>query len=287
MIRWRFRRLLRRFSPMQLIFGLTGLLFWTIISVLTAPLTAQVLPWLILAFLAVGGISIIALLRTSEGIEVAMQPPITLRTKDECQAHASRGLIVFVSLYNPIKSERAKKLTTDQRREAAERADYRTLDIEKSNLQTAIKAVVSHSSKLEHCWLVATTAKDKSIPISLIYVGALVAFLEKEKGVKCKFHYGPKYAVPLDDDALVCPKTYELIKNIFKEARELGLGPRDMLADFTGCPRSMTLGMILACLDADQDIQFIGTRYDGEGRPIGDIFPVIFSFEPKLGSTGS
>ncbi len=209
--------------------------------------------------------------------------PRTLRTEDEKKRNANRGLIVFVSLYRPIKGAPPAGAGDKQWLDAAGRLDYRSLDLENSNLGTAINAVVGHAPKLEHCWLIGTTSTDPAQPGSLDYEPVLIRFLTDQKKLTCEFHSGPEYAIPLDDDALVCPKTYDLVKRIYKRAKEEHkIETGDMIADFTGCPRSMTLGLILACLSTDQNIQLMGTRYDGSGRPVGPAIPIIFTFEPRL-----
>ena len=81
----------------------------------------------------------------------------------------------------------------------------------------------------------------------------------------------------------MCTKTYDLVRRIYRQAAgEFGIAAKDIIADFTGCPRSMTLGLILACLSVDRNIQLMGTRYDAAGKPIGQLIPIIFSFEPVL-----
>lgn len=207
----------------------------------------------------------------------------TLRTAEEQQRYANRALIIFVSLYRPIIGSPPAGVNDSDWLEAARALEYDKLDLEKSNLATAIKAVMSHSSRLAHCWLIGTSSADGSQPGSADYEPVLIEYLKKEKGLTCEFHSGIEYAIPLDDDALVCLKTYDLVQRIYREAKErFEIEPREMIADFTGCPRSMTLGLILSCLGEDQNIQLMGTRYDLAGRPSGPVFPIIFNFEPLL-----
>jgi hypothetical protein len=127
--------------------------------------------------------------------------------------------------------------------------------------------------------LLTTTGRE--VAGSRPYAPLLAAYL-RQQGLKCKFHYGQPYCISLDDDALVLSKTYDQVQHIFQQAARLGLNPQELVADITTGVRSMTLGMVLACLNGDQDVEFIGTHYDAQGRPVGDLFPIIFSFEPTL-----
>lgn len=210
--------------------------------------------------------------------------PIILRTPTEKQTHARRGEIVFVSLYTPRKGSRAENLSSEERLAAAKACDYQALDLENSNLQPAIEAITTHASRLEHCWMVSTTAADVNRHGSFPYVPVLTRYLREVCGLNCQFHGedNDRYAIPLDDDALVMVKTHELIETIFKEAEKYGLSGQEIVADFTGGFRSMTLAMILACLDGSRDIQFLGTHYNERGEPAQGLFPVLFDFEAKL-----
>lgn len=203
------------------------------------------------------------------------------RTETETKRYAKKGLIVFVSLYKPIKSITAKKLSIEEIKKAANSLDYYSLDLEKSNLQPAIEAIYCHKEKLKHCWLIGTTNVSKKEG-SVMYQDVLIQFLKKEKGINCDFHYGQDYAIPLDDDALVCKKTYEILTRIFEEASSFGLECKDIIADYTSGIRSMVAGMILSCLHRDNDIQLIGTRYNNIADPEGELFPIYISFEPEL-----
>ncbi len=97
-----------------------------------------------------------------------------------------------------------------------------------------------------------------------------------------QFYYGEPFTIWLDDDALVLGKTYDQMKAVLAQALRLKLSPAEVVADITTGIRSMALGMVLACLDGEQDVEFVGTRYNERGQPAGELFPIIFSFEPML-----
>jgi hypothetical protein len=220
--------------------------------------------------------------RNPERVGIHLQSVKTLRTETERAQHARRGLILFVSLYRPERASPAAQLQPEDWQRAAAELDYTTLDLPRSNLATTIEAITAHADHLEHCWLVGTTAIDPARPGSDVYIPALVEYLQREYDVQCEFHYSRDLAISLDDDALVFDKTIDLLWGIFRQAVNLNLSDSDIVADFTSGIRSMTLGMILACLDGDRDIEMIGTRYGPDGRWTGPRFPIIFGFEPVL-----
>ena len=205
----------------------------------------------------------------------------TARTENEKERLAKTGLIIFVSLYKPFKSPIAEKLSLQNREKAAFEKDYQLLDLENSNLQPVIEAICSHKFALKHCWLIGTTNTEK-VKGSVMYQDVLIEFLKKEKGINCDFYYGQKYAIPFEDDALICSKTYKMMQEIFKEGSSFGLESKDLIADCTGGNRSMVAGMILSCLHEDNDIQLIGTQYDAFSNPEGPLFPVYISFKPEI-----
>lgn len=240
---------------------------------------------ILLAFLLVLAPVIIALSLKYKEIKVRMTPPFPIRTKEEEDANSRKGLIIFLSLYHPIRGM-AKKLTKDEKIEAAKNYDYEKLDIENSNLETTVRAILMHRKNLEHCWFIGTKS-DVEESSSILYEDVLIKYLEDKYGIKRElFHKGDKYAIPLHDDSAVYEKTYRLVRSIYSKAKkEFNLKPCDIIADFTGAPRSMALGMILSCLNNDRDIQFMGVKYDSESNPIGKPFPIIFNFETKVFET--
>lgn len=276
---------IRRYLQVQrMLIALAGLAAGLMVSIFTDWLVNQGLTWLpwilgAAAFLAlVGGV---LRLRQLPGIEVAIRSPRTIRSVEDAQRYARRGFIGFVPLYRPNAGSEAARLTPEARAAAITDRDYARLQVEQSNLYPTIKAIMSHAGRLEHCWLLATSSNNPSVPGSLPYAFLLAAYL-REQGLKCKFHVGRAYCVSLDDDVLVLSNTYDQVHQILEQAERLELEPQEIVADITTGFRSMTLGMILACLNGDQDVEFVGTRYNDQGFPTGDLFPIIFSFEPAL-----
>ena len=275
---------IRQFLQLQrLALGLAAFMFGLITSVLSDWLGSSgtnLLPWIVGVALIAGLIGGIAWLRRPVGVEVAIRSPRTIRSTTEAEQYARRGFIGFVPLYRPKSNSLAANLSDAELAQAVEDRDFGRLQVEASNLQPAIEAIVSHAERLEYCWLLTTTGQE--VTGSQPNARLLEHYLKQEKGLRCKFHYGAAYTIPLDDDALILSKTYDQVQRILQQAERLGLSPQEIVADITSGLRSMSLGMILACLSGDQDVEFIGTRYNARGEPEGELFPIIFSFEPAL-----
>lgn len=216
--------------------------------------------------------------RSSQPRNIEARPiAVTLRSPAEKARYANRAVIAFVSLYR-APDDLAAHSSPEDWRSWARNHDQEKLRLPESNLATLIEAVECHRTRLEHCWLISTTSLNEDSPGSEVYAGVMVDYLRQQLGGGIEYHYGPTWSVTLDDDALVGVKTYDMIREIYSYCASQGILSEDVIADFTGCPRSMTLGMILASMRYDQDIQLIGTRYDAGGRPVGAPFPVVFGF---------
>lgn len=267
--------------PDKIVFALFGFLFAIVTNLLSNSLPQFGQTAITLFMIGTGIVFFVFLIfkARAQRLRVVVNRFVTLRRPEECESEARRGLIIFVSLYNPFKSERGKQLSPQERQEAAIALDYERLDLEASNLQPAIEATIAHAHRLEHCWLISTTAAAQGAG-SLIYAPVLARYLTVAKGIHCSFHGASdaRYAVSLDEDAEVTTKTRDLVRRIFTEAAQLGLDKKDIVADFTGCPRSMTLGLVLACLNNTRDIQFMGTHYNDLAQPTGNLYPILFDF---------
>lgn len=204
-----------------------------------------------------------------------------LRTPEERKAKARRGLIVCAGLYSPLPGSAARDLTPEQQLEYAKSEDYRQLDFPNSNLAILIEAVTSHSPTLEHCWILTTTAADGRGKSSAPFVPAVIRYLREQREVTCQFHVDG-WAIPLDDDAAVTVKVRDMVNRIFVEAKKLGLEEEQLIADITSGMRSIPFGIILACLDKQRDIQYMGTRYGDNAKPEGPLFPVLYDFNVDL-----
>lgn len=278
------RKLLTVFNWLRLLYIVNGFVFGLIMGVLGNYLSGAgslfslkfLIPAALLLVLVIGLVE----LQRKRLINVHLRVS-TSRTTAEKEKSARRGIIVLVSLYNPLKSSTAGKLSIEDREKAALNKDYKILDLEHSNLQPAIEGITSHRSQLEFCWLIGTTDAEHRRG-SVMYLETLVEFLKREKDLSCTFFYGEDYAIALQDDVSVCYKTYQTVLRILTASAKLGLQGKDIIADYTGGIRSMVAGMVLACLHRDYDIQLMGTKYDATAKPTGELFPLHISFEPEM-----
>lgn len=251
--------------------------------------SAPVLNVFLWAFGLLAVVMLVLYMARRESTTVVIRAPQSLRSEQGRMEYACRGLIVFVSLYVPQKGTPADKLSVDERLAAAGRLEYQCLNLEQSNFAPTIAAITGHASRLEHCWLVSTVTQAGGDQTgSYAYVPVLVKYLREEKKLRCRF-YGDvdkHCAVSLEEDVLVTSHTRDLVERIFREAGRLNLEEHDIAADFTGGLRSMVQGLILACLDGNRRVEFVGTHYDGQGRPTGELYPIIYSFEPRVVEKG-
>jgi hypothetical protein len=262
--------------------GLISLASSILTNLLSPLFEKQQLFFALLFALAVAGI-VLLWLKWRQNLEVDIDvDPIRDETAE--RQHAQRGLIVFLSLYRRL-AGKAKSLTDEQVYHAAMNLDYKTLDLENTantTLGHQIKAIKSHLSKLEHCWIVCTRATGAGKAQSLNYAPVFVEYIKREVAPHLQMHHGADYSVELDDDAIVCRDTYRLIKKIYKEAKQFGLKKQELITDITGGFRAITIGAVLACLDKDVDIQYVGTIYNAEGNPTDEAFPMIVQYQPEL-----
>lgn len=238
--------------------------------------------WEAVTLAVVGVLAVVT--RPRRGTRVNLYTPLRLDAPDRRRRYAKRGLIVLVGLYRPQPGSPAAKLGPADWLPLAQQLDWKSLDLPRSNLNLAIEAVRAHADRLEHCWLLATASRNGQ-PGSYDYVPVLEKYLRDNAIVPpdCQFHHGPEYNISFRiDDVSVSEETRRVVERVFDEAGKLGLRPRDVAADFTSCPRNMVLGMVLACLDEERDVQFMGTDYDADGSQVGDLVPILYSFAPQL-----
>lgn len=272
-------------KPAIIIPAIAGFLLGVVANIIPDYLVAGGWPVLIpfLALTVLFGLMALWMINRPRPIGVVLGPPVTLRRPLDRELHARRGLILFVSLYKPGDAQRMVLPPADWLA-AARRGDYAALNLPQSNLALPIASATSHGAKLQHCWLISTADSAEQVG-SVAYAAVLVRYLQEVAGLRqCAFygHEDDRLAITLDDDALVASKTRDVVNGIFRQAEKLNLTDNDVVADFSGCPRSMALGMILACMDRDRDIQFVGTHYDEAARPVGELFPIVFAFAPEV-----
>lgn len=270
---------MKRFQIRQVLIALSGGAVNVLSNVLATLIASSSLKIMLIILSALIMIAVVYWIARPQKVSVHIETN-PLHTSQDRMANARRGLIVCASLYFPQKGSRGACLTEEQRVEKANAEDYEGLDLLHSNLATLIEAIASHQPELEHCWIITTTSADEKSQPSSLYVPAVIRYLREQRGMTCQFHVD-KWTVALDDDAAVTVKVRTMVDSIFKEAGQLGLTEKQIIADITGGMRSIPMGIILACLDTNRDIQYMGTKYVN-GIPGGPLFPVLYNFTVDL-----
>lgn len=110
--------------------------------------------------------------------------------------------------------------------------------------QSAADAIRYHAESgqagarpLQHCWLIATAGPDGSLEFA------------QKLSEACK-ELGITPHIEVVHDAFGIQETYDLVRNIYAEAEtKTGLQPEQIISDFTGSVKPMSVGMVLACGD--------------------------------------
>jgi len=219
------------------------------------------LAWVLAAVFAIA--FIVNTLQLHERIKARTTPYQVPKGKDATSVHKSKkGLIVTVSLpYPPI--------------------DWNAEIPINSNLYTLLTAIKAHGSSLEYIWLLGTADPKEGKGSGSIfaelkeYINRNRESLGLTKDPKIEF----LNTIPMEFDNQVTECVRKTVDEVFDHAADFGLKQSDIIADCTGGTKSMTLGVILACLEEDRDIQLIGSQYKSDGRPDGSsAFPMIFEY---------
>lgn len=118
---------------------------------------------------------------------------------------------------------------------------------------------------LKHCWLVTSP---KSAAAETHHLGGPQSAWQN--ALDLKQQYGDQVYMSIveidpDDPADI----YTKINNIYSEARSKQLRPADIVADFSGGTKMMSVGMVLACTPSDRDVEYLKPRQlDERGRAI-------------------
>lgn len=218
------------------------------------------------ALLITAGIVIALVINTIQlGARIQAKPtPYQVpKGQDATSVHKSKkGLIVTVSLPYPA-------------------IDWNAEIPINSNLYTLLTAIKAHGSSLEYIWLLGTADPKEGKGSGSIfaelkeYINWNRESLGLTKDPKIEF----LNTIPMEFDNQVTECVRKTVDEVFDHAADFGLKQSDIIADCTGGTKSMTLGVILACLEEDRDIQLIGSQYKSDGRPDGSsAFPMIFEY---------
>ncbi len=266
---------------LALLAGLLSLGSNIITNVASEWISAQ-MNWLLVTVIALlfGGIMYFYV-RSKQTIEVSIALD-ALRTAQEEERCAQRGLIVFLSLYRALDGP-AKTLTAAQIDQAVKNLDYVALDLDNTRNTTLghpIRAIKAHQKKLERCWLISTQARTPGKRQSFDYAPVIEKYIKDQINPNIAVHW-KEYILTLDIEEKVCRDAYRLVQQIYSEANRLGIKKNEMITDVTGGVRGIMLGAVLACLDKDEDVEYIGADYDEAGNPTGPSFPVIVEYRAE------
>jgi CRISPR-associated protein (Cas_Cas02710) len=154
---------------------------------------------------------------------------------------------------------------------------------EQTPAEAAIRFHCQDRDTLEHCWMICTEQSEGEAAAIVNRMEAL--------GVKAAFHFGEQHvlwqrhgaatssqvSLLLTDQEMDDPNVVrQLVDQIYVEAEHYGLPETDMVADYTGGTKSMTAGIMLACVNPDRQVQYfsqvskklmlVQTAYELKGR---------------------
>jgi CRISPR-associated protein (Cas_Cas02710) len=125
------------------------------------------------------------------------------------------------------------------------------------------RAIAYHRETLKRLWLIATQEAQ-------VRAAQIVAEYNKS-GVQISI-------VPLSEEWDLI-KTKETVDQIFTEQLD-GLAEEDIIADFTGGTKPMTVGMVFACLTPSRSLQYVPAEYDRD-RGVTPHDPIEYKFDAR------
>jgi hypothetical protein len=125
------------------------------------------------------------------------------------------------------------------------------------------RAIAYHRETLKRLWLIATQEAQ-------VRAAQIVAEYNKS-GVQISI-------VPLSEEWDLI-KTKETVDQIFTEQLD-GLAEEDIIADFTGGTKPMTVGMVFACLTPSRSLQYVPAEYDRD-RGMTPHDPIEYKFDAR------
>jgi hypothetical protein len=218
-------------------------------------------PWLIVAFV----LGVVAVGVLSNFVFSVTFDPATFVMDRTARTLIVVGAFVLLAYaaycYDLRQAWRTRKITAtfDERRRAKPHAGLIWL-LSPRDIEAPLFAIRYHhvegSAVLQHCWVLispgATAAYDR-----------LAARVE-EVGYKVELH-----PVALSGETIEA--TYQAIDHIYgAEAERAGLQADQIIADLTGGLKTMTAGMVMACLPHGRQLEYIESDRDAQGEVIKD-----------------
>jgi hypothetical protein len=104
--------------------------------------------------------------------------------------------------------------------------------------------------KLKHVWLLPSSDKEKDC-----FGGS--SRDTADKIIETCDKLGVKAEIAQEVSPADAQDTFDAVRRIYRNASKYGLNPVDIGADFTGGTKPMTLGMIMACLPPERELQYV------------------------------
>lgn len=239
------------------------------------------------------GVILLALLSFSNREPSArMLEPRSVRT----QADTRRGLIILTSRFEPGEKRIKDQIPPNSDRQARQEAingllgqaiqnnDTQSLALNNSNLFQAIRAVRAHAEptpgaqgNLAYVWLLSTAGSTQSAQVLALELEQQFPQLKGRIFHASLADHGYLEIPGQDsDNKELIGRTKEAVTQIFASAEKEQLKPNQLVADVTGGFKTMTIGLTLACLARDRDIQYVS------GVPEDP--PTIYTFETRTAS---
>lgn len=141
-------------------------------------------------------------------------------------------------------------------------------------------------SHLKHCWLICT---HKSLPYAQEMIKKLT---DTGMTQSVEFHYGnyelddpehpeQKLNLLVPDEVVDDPNYIRMLVNgIYADAQHQGLEESQVIADYTGATKSMTVGIVLACTAPERQLQYISQIIDPQMMQV----KISYKLQPIAGS---
>ena len=142
-------------------------------------------------------------------------------------------------------------------------AKHRGLILLVSNFEACQKAIEYHSPELKFCWTICSTRTS-----------------EIANKLRVSFP-GIKFSDPLIIDDVYDPiNFYKKVKKIYDNLPR-GLGKTEVISDFTGMTAQASVGVVLACLSREYELQYTPAHLDENGKIIGSLAPIEIVLKRK------
>lgn len=192
---------------------------------------------------------------------------------------------IIIATFSGYPGRLVPHLTPDELKGALASADLERLPLSPAtqSIGQTVRLIDTYRDSLTELFLITTISKTGSSSFESL---PLLKKYAEQHNPGLIIHGEKELAVSLDEDTQVAESAHAVARRIFDRLqREKRYDPDGsaILVDVTGGPRSMTVGVLLACLRPEQDLHLVGSRYDAAGNPDpASSFPMVIHFEPDL-----